>query len=246
MPTGVYVRTAEHGKAISAGLVGVVHKPSQSAGIRKYNEARMVGSHLTKTCPTCGVEFPTLRWQKHDHCSIACFNKSKIKRDGMSKNNPMFKEEVKTRQIATLTGRKLSAKHVESLKESWRQCPNKDARIHNMLSKGGMHPNGFEVRCMAHMESVFPGKFEYVGDGSMMVNHRSADAYSKELNTVALFHGCYWHLKKFGLEVTEENKRSVEKVDSLPFLSAGYKVIFIWEDELNKIIAHPKETVHAS
>jgi hypothetical protein len=111
-----------------------------------------------------------------------------------------------------------------------------DTHIRNVLRAGCEHPNKFETNALHYINTIYNNKFTYTGDGSLIINHRSADAYSKELNTIALFHGVYWHLRKKGLDITEENKRVVEKVDSLPFTSAGYKVIFIWEDELYKLL----------
>jgi hypothetical protein len=111
-------------------------------------------------------------------------------------------------------------------------------RLHKILKSIQASPNSFELKCLEHLNKIYNNSFKYVGDGSLIISGRSADAYSEELNIVCLFHGTYWHLKKYGLEITEENKRSVEKVDSLPFLSAGYRVIFIWEDELSKIVEY--------
>lgn len=111
-----------------------------------------------------------------------------------------------------------------------------DKIIRNSLKACCARPNKFETRALAYINIIYPNKFIYTGNGTMIVNHKSADAYSKELNTVALFHGYYWHLKRFGLEITDENKRGAEKVDAAPFLSEGYKVIFIWEDELNSLV----------
>lgn len=105
-----------------------------------------------------------------------------------------------------------------------------------MLSACCKRPNKFETNALNYLNVIYKNKFIYTGNGSKMVNGRSADAYSKKLNTIALFHGVYWHLKIKGLKITERNKRSVEKVDSLPFTTAGYKVIFIWEDEMNHIL----------
>jgi hypothetical protein len=102
----------------------------------------------------------------------------------------------------------------------------------NVLKAVCASPNKFETKCLALLQNLYPNKFKYTGDGTCIINGRSADAYSLELNTIVLFHGVYWHLERGGLVINEENKRSVEKVDSLPFLFAGYKVIFLWEDEI--------------
>jgi hypothetical protein len=109
-------------------------------------------------------------------------------------------------------------------------------RIKKVLASTQATPNKFEFKCMEHLNRLFPGKFKYTGDGSFMVGGHSADAYSEELNTVALFHGVYWHLRKKGLEINEDNKRTVSANDACPFIFAGCKVIIIWEDELNNLL----------
>lgn len=125
--------------------------------------------------------------------------------------------------------RHLSKEHKEKLKIK----SNRDWCIEKAMKATCRRPNKFEVRALNYLNIIYENKFKYTGNGSLIINCRSADAYSKKLNTIALFHGIYWHLKRYGLEITEENKRSAEKIDSLPFISAGYKVIFIWEDELD-------------
>ncbi len=115
--------------------------------------------------------------------------------------------------------------------------PKTNEHIANIIKAAQRRPNSFEVRSLAYLELVYTNnKFKYTGGGSLIVNGKSADAYSKELNTVALFNGIYWHLEKRGYKNTKENKEIVEKIEAQPFISAGYKIIFIWEDELTTLI----------
>jgi G:T-mismatch repair DNA endonuclease (very short patch repair protein)/AraC-like DNA-binding protein len=96
-------------------------------------------------------------------------------------------------------------------------------------------PNKFEQKCQEFLNKLYPNKFKYVGDGSILISGRSPDFINEELKTVVLANGCYYHLSIKNLEITEENKRVIEKYEALPFLSAGYKVLFVWEDEINKL-----------
>jgi hypothetical protein len=107
-----------------------------------------------------------------------------------------------------------------------------ESQIKNILKAVCTRPNKFETRALGYLNQIYNNKFKYTGDGSFIVNHRSADAYSEKLKTVALFNGTYYHLKIDKLDVTEENKRMVEAREAPPFMLAGYKVIFIWEDEV--------------
>ncbi len=141
-------------------------------------------------------------------------------------------------------GRKFTKEHKRKISLAHLGKKLTDEHRRKILKSICKRPNKFEVRALNYLNIIYKNKFKYTGDGGLIINHRSADAYSKKLNTIALFHGIYWHLKRYGLEITEKNKRSVEKVDSLPFISAGYRVIFIWEDELNLYLQKIKEKVY--
>jgi G:T-mismatch repair DNA endonuclease (very short patch repair protein) len=105
-------------------------------------------------------------------------------------------------------------------------------RIKKSLAKVCERPNKFEQNCHNALEAEFPGKFKYVGDGSVLINYRSPDFINEKDKVIVLCHGVYWHLLKEGLENTKENKLKIERKDSKPFEKAGYTVIVIWEDEI--------------
>lgn len=105
----------------------------------------------------------------------------------------------------------------------------------NSLKALRTFPNKFETACRNYLNTQFgKGTFKYVGDGSMLVEKRSPDFYSKKLNTIVLCHGNYWHLIKDGYSNIRSDKEKVEEKDAEVFLKHGYKVIFIWEDELER------------
>ena len=91
--------------------------------------------------------------------------------------------------------------------------------IRNILKAIQAKPNKFEIRALTYLNAINKYKFKYTGDGSLIVNHKSADAYCKKLKTVALFHGIYWHWRKHnpGLQINEVNRHEIERKDSLPF-----------------------------
>jgi len=88
----------------------------------------------------------------------------------------------------------------------------KDAYIRKQMQARIHGPNKFEVRALNHINVVYKNKFTYTGDGSFIVNRRSADAYSEELKTVALFNGIYWHLKRYGFKNTEQAKCAIDLI----------------------------------
>ena len=162
-----------------------------------------------------------------DKTRIKMSKAQKGKHDG--KKNAMFgkhhtnESNDKRRKTRGETARRLGYYHSEQT-------------IKKILKSVQAKPNKFETRALVYLNLIYNNKFKYTGDGSFIVNHRSADAYSKELNTVVLFNGIYWHLLRLGYENSEESKKIIETKESIPFVSAGYKVIFIWEDELNELI----------
>ena len=113
--------------------------------------------------------------------------------------------------------------------------PLSDKNLRGILKANCARPNKFEVRALAYLEIIYPGRFSYSGDGACLIGHKSADAIDTKTRTVVQFNGTYWHLKRFGLEVNDNNKRYREVIEAKPFIKAGYKVLFIWEDELVKL-----------
>lgn len=139
--------------------------------------------------------------------------------------------------------------HVRSYSETKKGQKYKKHKKHPPLTKEHLQkilirsqatPNKFEQKCLNYLNQIYENKVRYVGNGSLIINGRSADAYLEETKTIFLFHGIYYHLKIKNLGVTEENKRAIEKLDSLPFSQAGYKVVIIWEDEIDGLIESDK------
>jgi len=132
--------------------------------------------------------------------------------------------------------------HVRNYKEAWDiQTPGKSfERVQKIRTSGKQRPNTFEKKCLEYLDNLHPGEFTYTGDGALLINRHSADAYAKKLNTIVLFNGCYWHLKAKKLRITENNKRLIEKKEAEPFKRADYKVIFIWDDEIDKLLERGK------
>jgi hypothetical protein len=157
----------------------------------------------------------------------------------------IFSEEHKKNLSLAHKGKKRGPNSLESnLKRSqsvqkyWDNIDEYTAsqRISRSLGKSCKHPNNFETNSMAYVNAIYSNKVRYTGNGTLIINKRSVDAELTGTKTVFLFNGIYWHLLKYGYEITEENKRLIEAKESYPFTSVGYTVVFIWEDELNELI----------
>ena len=129
----------------------------------------------------------------------------------------------------------LRRKMVRNLKLRWKNSNYRIKILTSLHSSSSQNrPNKFEIKALDYLNSFYKNPFKYCGDGSILINGRSPDAIHKQLRIIALFNGVYWHLKKYNLKVNRLNKRKCERRESLPFIKAGYKVIFLWEDELNE------------
>jgi len=107
-----------------------------------------------------------------------------------------------------------------------------------ILSKICSRPNKFEKRCGNYLNKLFPDKFRYVGDGSVVIKSRFPDYISDEMRIVVLCNGLYWHLLRKGLKDTQKNRLEIELYESLPYRDAGYEVWFIWEDSIHVYHKH--------
>lgn len=220
-------------------LVGKVKTPEQ---IERSRLAHMGlnYSNKGKTYSDIVGEEKALQWKLKQSVSSKGKKKSSdhCKKIGLSRIGRKWSEEsiekrTKTRSENTKKrGYYFPASHIEKLKSK--------EHLSKVLHACCRRPNKFEFQALDYLNHLYTNKFKYTGNGTLIVNGRSADAYSEELNTIALFHGYYWHLKRNGLEVTKENKAMVELKDSKPFIDAGYKVILIWEDELVALIRDRK------
>jgi hypothetical protein len=159
--------------------------------------------------------------------------------------------EKATGRPSSLKGIPLSNKSKESIRQArlrfyrdggknWNHPEVGDGSNHArwkkiVLAKMNERPNKFETRCFGLLEILYPSKFKYVGDGSILINYKSPDYIWAEEKIVVLCNGIYWHCKRFGIEDTPENRIKIQNNESLPFQAAGYKVWFIWEEKNKKV-----------
>lgn len=122
--------------------------------------------------------------------------------------------------------------------------------LSNMLSKVCKCPNGLEIKVATYLNILYPNKFKYVGDGKFVRAGRSVDFYSKKLNTVVLANGDYFHCnpktyfadfyhsirKMTAQEIWEYDKDTINR-----FKNLGFKVVTLWEKNINNIYWINKE-----
>lgn len=159
------------------------------------------------------------------------FHKTEGYQDKMS-TSLMGHESSEERNQKIKEGRSLYYKKWKKKdSQSYKKWTSK--RIKSSLAKICERPNVFERTCFENiLEKEFPGKFKYVGDGSVLINFKSPDYINEEDKIIVLCHGIYWHLLKDGFENCVENKKLIERRDAKSFEKAGYNVVIIWEDEV--------------
>jgi G:T-mismatch repair DNA endonuclease (very short patch repair protein) len=234
MPSGVYPRTKKHLELLA--------------------EARnlIVVSREQRVCLCgCGTTFLCRAKEKKQYAKGHFFKGKKNKLISLALIGKLWTEDRKKRFSELRKGKSLSKEHILNIKRAMNTLEVKEKlskvskgrhytieqtnfRISRTLAKVCKRPNTFEIKAQLHLNKLFPSKFKYVGNGSVMINGRSPDFIDLDNKIVVLANGYYWHLERRGLEVTDANKRIVEKIESEPFCNAGYQVMFIWEDELDR------------
>ena len=194
---------------------------------------RLSLSHKGQKCWCKGTE-----WAKENARRMGLLNKGR-------KLNQETKEKIsvsnKGRIVSNETKVKLSIANKGQIshfkgrtyKEIYGDKANE--QVYKRLSRMCSRPNNFEKRCADYLNNLLPNKFKYVGNGSIIINGKSPDFICEEWKVIVLCNGLYWHLFRFGLKDTLENRRMIELKEAKPFIDIGYEVWFIWEggkDEL--------------
>lgn len=144
--------------------------------------------------------------------------KSKIHRERISEANK---------------GKKKSPEHIAKIMPflyagliaSWADPEKKSARIKKILSNSGIHPNFLESKFIEFLEETYPGQFEYVGDGSLIIGGKNPDFCHTSASFLIEIYGDYWHA----------GEDPQERIDY--FSTYGYKTIVLWETEVRAILA---------
>jgi very-short-patch-repair endonuclease len=196
--------------------------PSWKGGKSKCNICgKETSSYAAKQCRKCYFDF-VKPWNK-----------------GLKKETDVRvrKNALATKRTITHLAKNDSTYIKNHLENHWSRKPVRASTIEKCLvgfKEASKHPNKFEIKVEEILNTIFPSSFIYVGNKRLGRKGYNPDFISKKSKMVVLCNGCYWHLEKRGLDVTDKNKRIVEKIEAEPFISIGYKVMFIWDDEINR------------
>lgn len=203
----------------------------------------LVNKHLRKF----NIPLRNPGWLKNRKQSEkTCLKKSKSMK---GKNSNPQSEVHKLNRSKAMRGKKLIFSNPEerskNLSKALKGKNTSEKHTKNVLKATFAFPNKFEIKCLDYLDKIYPKEFEYVGDGKKLIGGRSIDGYSEKLKVVILCNGTYYHcspkkysfnhynkqFKKTAQEIWDKDKAAIEI-----FKKAGYKVIVIWEDEIDRLI----------
>ena len=167
-------------------------------------------------------------------------------------------EEHKRNLSENKKGHKLSfqtkTKMSLSRKILWRNPEYRERQIRNILKAQHRKPNKPETFIDSVLQTHYPNEWKLNVKGDTIINGRIPDWTNCNGQKKCINHnGTYWHLgsllrelhkKGLYLDKTEITKEFVEELERKPYEELGFKVLFIWEDELkdqNKILDKIKD-----
>lgn len=103
--------------------------------------------------------------------------------------------------------------------------------IENAIKASFRRPNNMELFLNTIIQTVTKN-YKYTGDGKTIINNKIPDWLNcNGQKKVILFNGNYYHLKRKNIS----SKTVAEEIERKPYNDFGFKVLFIWEDELKDI-----------
>lgn len=118
-------------------------------------------------------------------------------------------------------------RHSKMMHDLW----NNIEYINRLKEKGWTIPeiNTKEKIVLEILNELFPQKFKFVGDYSIMIKRKNPDFISVDGSKLIVEHlGDYWH--------KDDTEEILDKRQDI-FKSEGYKTLFVWEHELNDVNA---------
>ena len=216
------VFTKEHRENLSKGHKGI-----------KYHQSEKEQKRLS--------EWAKGLWDNPEYCAKMI----KLGRSGRKHTKATKKKMSKSRLalkerqgylVSPETRKKLS----KMSKKRWEDPEYKERVIKATFEAAMILPNKPEKKLRRILNKLFPGEYKYVGDGSVLIGHKSPDFINVngQKKLVEMF-GDYWHSK----ERTGLSKKEHRKQRQKHFSKYGYKTLVIWEHQLYDNIAKVKERV---
>lgn len=145
-------------------------------------------------------------------------------------SNPKNKakaDAINRKRCSTIEHREMVSRTV---KERWANPEYKDRVFKKILISLDIKPNKPETMLGNILNDIYPGDYEYTGDGRIVISGLSPDFSNirGEKEVIELF-GMYWHNR----EGISWHQTELGRI--MAYRTSGYRCLVIWENELNDI-----------
>ena len=131
-------------------------------------------------------------------------------------------------------------KHIKRRSQSeiskvlWQDPEYREKTMRAFIKACQIKPNKKEQLIDSMIQSKFPNQYKLNVHGNTILNGRIPDFINcNGQKKVINFNGIYWHLWRLQKKNPELTKEIIEEKERKPYNELGFKVLFIWEDELN-------------
>jgi len=163
--------------------------------------------------------------REHVNCNCAICGARKGLNSG--DRNPMRRDEVRAQFMGERNPSKredVCRKLSKSRKVLWKNAEY----VQKQMRAAHVTKNKAETKLESILDECFPGQWEFVGDGSLIIAGKNPDfAHKTEKKLIELF-GDYWHGPEVQGVPCEEHEQ--ERIQL--FENEGYQLLVIWEHEL--------------
>lgn len=143
-------------------------------------------------------------------------------------NHPEAVEKVRQFQVERLAKPEEKEKLRQTLIERWSDTDYKDRVVRNVMKSMNLRPNKPETIIQNMLDNLYPNKWKYTGNGSLIIGGMNPDFWNGGYKLVELF-GTYWHSDEI---ILNWNRSELGRM--MVFKAYGYETLVIWEHELKE------------
>lgn len=203
------VITEEHRVNLSNALIGRAHTEETKAKL----------SEIVKT-----------QWQNPEYRARMCKSRvgmiaTKEARANMSKSQMgrTHTKDTKAKMSKAQRTQWQDPEYRAIWEERWQSPEYRDRVIKAMRLGCLVHPNKPETILLALLDSAYPGEWEFVGDGQLIIAGKNPDFFNiNSKKQIIELWGDWWH----------RGQNPQERIDI--FKHYGYSTLIIWENELRE------------
>lgn len=171
--------------------------------------------------------------EKMKQVSIRTFTSEKFKKEQSIRSKNQWTDEFRKKRSEQVKEqwkdekfRKINTDRINSL---WSNPVKAAEMLRNSRIATGCKLNDCERRIETILNEMYPGLWEFVGDGTKVIYRYCPDFINEKDKLILEFFGGYWHNR------TGEKERDAKRIEV--FSRYGYETIVIWENELKDIEA---------